>query len=159
MGSENGCIAASPQDSAPALIALDATIVTNNREIPAEEFFAINVERSNILEDGEIVTELKVPVSSRSSFLKYALRKTIDFALVNCAAAETETGLRVVIGGIYPSPIRSEEAEAALSGGITVESAAKAGEAAIESARPFPKNTYKVEIAKTLIKRTLMQLV
>lgn len=158
LGEENGCIAVNPQDSAPALIALNATIVTNNREIAAEEFFHIKVTRSNILEDGEVVTELKVPVATKSAFMKNALRKTIDFALVNCAVAETDAGIRVAVGGVYPSPIHSEAAEAAVEGGISEDSAAQAGEALVAHARPFPKNAYKVEIAKTVVKRTLLQL-
>lgn len=157
-GPEEGCIAASPQDSAPTLIALGATISTSNRDIAAAEFFKANTERSTVLEDGEVVTEVQVPVSKKSAFTKYALRKTIDFAIVNCAVAQTEEGLRIVLGGVAPSPVRVEAAESAVEGGISETSADAAAEAAVESAEPFPKNSYKVEIAKAMVKRALMQL-
>ncbi len=59
---------------------------------------------------------------------------------------------------MYPAPVRSAEAEAAVAGGVTEASAAQAGDAAVASCTPLPKNAYKVEIARTLVKRTLMDL-
>lgn len=153
-----GCIAVNPQDTAPALVALGASIITTQREIPASEFFQATVSRSNILEDGEVVTELSVPKAAKSTYYKYALRKTIDFALVSCAVAETSEGTKVVLGGVYPSPWESEAAEQAIAQGITDASAQAAGDAAVESARPLVKNEYKVEIARTVVKRALLAL-
>lgn len=154
----SGCIAVNPQDTAPALIALGATIVTTQREIPASEFFEVVVSRSNILENGEVVTELKVPKAPQSTYYKYALRKAIDFALVSCAVAETDSGTKVVLGGVYPSPWESEAAEQAVAQGITTDSAQAAGDAAVNDARPLMKNEYKVEIARTVVKRALLAL-
>ena len=158
-GDQDGCYAVSSHDTAPALVALGATVVTTKREVPAEEFFKANGVRSNVLEDGEVVTELKVPKAEKSAFQKFALRKSIDFPLVNCAAAQAADGtVRVALGGVYPAPVRSAEAEAAVAGGVTEASAAQAGDAAVASCTPLPKNAYKVEIARTLVKRTLMDL-
>lgn len=155
-GDDNDCFAASSHDTAPALVALGATVVTTNREVPAEEFFAANGHRSNVLEDGEVVTEFVVPKAPKSAFQKFALRKSIDFPVVNCAVAQTDAGeTRVVLGGVYPAPWRSTEAEAEVAGGITPESAEAAGEAAVSVAKPLGKNAYKVDIARTLVKRTL----
>lgn len=158
-GAQNGCIAVSPHDTAPALVALGATIVTTDREIPAEEFFAANGIRSCVLEEDEIVIEIKVPKTQGSSFEKFALRKSIDFPVVNCAAAyDSEGSLRIVLGGVYPAPIRITAAEAKVSGGITEQSAAEAGDAAVADCTPLSRNAYKVEIARTLVKRTLLGL-
>jgi xanthine dehydrogenase YagS FAD-binding subunit len=158
-GAEQGCIAASPHDTAPALIALDATIVTTKSKYPAADFFAVNVTRSNVLSDGEVVTEIQIPnKETKSAFLKFAERKAIDFPIVNCAVAQTADGIRVVCGGVYPTPLRFEAAEAEVAGGINEASAKKAGDAAVANAKPFPKNTYKVEIARTLVKRTLLEI-
>lgn len=155
-GDDNGCFASSSHDTAPALVALGATVVTTNREVPAEEFFAANGHRSNVLEDGEVVTEFVVPKTAKSAFQKFALRKSIDFPVVNCAVAQNDAGeTRVVLGGVYPAPWRSSEAEAEVAGGITPETAEAAGEAAVSVARPLGKNAYKVDIARTLVKRTL----
>lgn len=159
-GDEDGCFAASSHDTAPVLLALGATMVTTNRELPAEDFFRINGTRSCALVDGEVLTHIVVPKAPRSAFQKFALRKSIDFPVVNCAVVQADDGsVRVALGGVYPSPVRSAAAEAAVAGGITEESAAAAGDAAVADAQPLAKNEYKVEIARTLVKRTLLELV
>lgn len=160
LGIEGGCLAASSHDSAPALVALGATVVTTAREIPAEEFFKANGLQSHVLERGELVKEIRVPKTENSRFEKFALRKSIDFPLVNCAVAEDgEHHVHIVLGACYPSPKRMTEAEEAVSGGITEASAQEAGDAAVSKVMVLSKNEYKVEIARTLVKRTLLRLV
>lgn len=154
-GDDNGCFAVSSHDTAPALVALGSTVVTTKREVPAEEFFGAHGHRSNVLEDGEVVKEFRVPKAEKSAFQKFALRKSIDFPVVNCAVAATGGETRVVLGGVHPAPWRSKEAEEAVAAGVTADSAAKAGEAAVSVAKPLGKNAYKVDIARTLVKRTL----
>lgn len=159
-GDQDGCYAASSHDTAPALVALGASVKTTKREVPAEEFFRANGVRSNVLEDGEVVTDIRVPKAAKSAFLKFALRKSIDFPVVNCAAAQLADGsVRVALGGVYPAPVRSTAAEAAVAGGVSADSAARAADAAVEECKPLAKNAYKVEIARTLVKRTLSELV
>lgn len=159
-GDQDGCYAASSHDTAPALVALGASVKTTKREVPAEEFFRANGVRSNVLEDGEVVTDIRVPKAAKSAFLKFALRKSIDFPVVNCAAAQLADGsVRVALGGVYPAPVRSTAAEAAVAGGVSADSAARAADAAVEDCKPLAKNAYKVEIARTLVKRTLSELV
>lgn len=158
-GVQNGCVAASSHDTAPALIALGATIITSDREVFAEGFFAANGFRSCILEDGEIVTHVRVPKSKKSVFEKFALRKSIDFPIVNCSAAYDSDGkVHVVMGGVFPAPLRLTAAEKAVEKGITEQSAAKAGDDAVADAAPLSGNGYKVEIARTMVKRTLLKL-
>ena len=69
--------------------------------------------------------------------------------LGNAAAARGlyEAGCAVVSS--YPGTPSTE---------ITEELAAAAGEAALEGAEPFEANRYKIQIAKTLVKRTLLEL-
>ncbi|WP_162610909.1 FAD binding domain-containing protein [Gordonibacter sp. An230] len=158
-GDQDGCFASSSHDTAPALVALGAVVKTTKREVPAEEFFKANGVRSNVLEDGEVVTEIRVPKAQKSAFQKFALRKSIDFPVANCAAARLADGsVRVALGGVYPAPVRSASAEAEVVGGIGESSAAKAGDAAVVDCRPLSNNEYKVEIARTLVKRTLLEL-
>jgi xanthine dehydrogenase YagS FAD-binding subunit len=158
-GAEQGCIAASPHDTAPALIALDATIVTSKGSYPAEDFFAVRGIRSNILADGEVVTEIDIPDKGwKSAFTKFAERKAIDFPVVNCAAAQSADGFRIACGGVYPTPLRMAAAEEAVRDGISASSAQAAGDAAVVNAKPLDKSAYKVEIARTLVKRTLLAL-
>lgn len=158
-GDEAGCYAASSHDTAPALVALGATVVTTKRELGAEEFFHVNGVRSNVLDDDEVVTHVLVPKAAKSAFRKFALRKSIDFPVVNCAVAQSADGaVRIALGGVYPSPVRSEAAEAAVAGGIDEASAAAAADAAVAGATPLAKNAYKVEIARTTVKRTLLDM-
>lgn len=101
-GDDNGCFAVSLTTRRPALVALGATVVTTKREVPAEEFFGAHGHRSNVLEDGEVVKEFRVPKAEKSAFQKFALRKSIDFPVVNCAVAATGGETRVVLGGRAP---------------------------------------------------------
>ena len=85
---EKGCYAVHPSDTAPALVVLGATVLTTKRHIKAEDFFEVAVTRTTILDADEIVTEIQLPPPvGKSAFLKFALRKAIDFPIVNCAAA------------------------------------------------------------------------
>ena len=91
------CVAVSPSDTAPALTALDASIVVRNakgeRVVPAEKFFigpAVDIRRMTVLEPGDILTAIRIPktfAGARFYFEKVADRTTWDFALVNIAAA------------------------------------------------------------------------
>jgi xanthine dehydrogenase YagS FAD-binding subunit len=157
-GQLNGCYAVSSQETAPALIALGATVVTTQRSIPIEEFFTAGIPRSNVLADDEIVKEITLPNRNfKSAFTKYALRKAIDFALVSCAVALDEDGsIKVVLGGVYPTPWRSAAAEQAVGASISAASAKSAGDAAVAEATPLAENVYKVEIARALVERTLL---
>ncbi len=79
------CFAVCPSDTAIALGALNATVVTNKRSIPILDFFK---ELENALEDDEIVTEVQVPEpksGTKQVFLKFRTRKTIDFAISSVA--------------------------------------------------------------------------
>ena len=91
-----GCDGVNPSDMAPALVALDAKIVTTQRTIKADEFWVANRGlKPTILEDDEIITEIQISAPNtacRSAFEKFALRKSIDFPIVNCAVAIESDG-------------------------------------------------------------------
>jgi xanthine dehydrogenase YagS FAD-binding subunit len=70
---------------------------------------------------------------------------------------DTIASARVVLGAVAPVPWRSKPAEAALAGKpLTEGTAAAAGEAAVSEAAPMSGNAYKVQIAKTAVKRAIM---
>jgi len=156
-----GCYAVNSSDLAPALIALSAQIVTNKRSVPAEEFFEVSTLSNTVLEDDEIITELCIPAlaeGSKSAFNKMALRKSIDFPIVNCAIV-TGPKPRICLGAVAPIPVRAVKAESALHGKkISKAVAEAAGKAAVEDASPFEATKYKIQIAKTMIKRTLLEM-
>jgi NADPH-dependent glutamate synthase beta subunit-like oxidoreductase len=155
------CYAVSPSDIAPALVALGAKIVTSRRVIDAGEFFAVGTLSNTELEYDEIVTEIQVPAlaeGSKSIFKKMAFRKAIDFPVVNVAIV-TGANPRVALGAVAPTPIRALTAEKLLAGkAITEDVATAVGEAAVIGAQPFEATKYKVQIAKTLVKRALLEI-
>ena len=64
---------------------------------------------------------------------------------------------RVVLGAVAPVPWRSKPAEDALTGKpLNEATATAAGEAAVSEAAPMSGNAYKVQIAKTAVKRAVM---
>lgn len=64
---------------------------------------------------------------------------------------------RIVLGAVAPIPLRAKKAEAYVNGKtITPELAEEAAEIALEGAMPLSKNAYKVQIAKTLVRNSLL---
>ena len=153
------CLAVNNSDIAPALIALDAKIKTTKRSIDAEDFFTAGIEKSTVLEDDELVTEIQVPAGSfKSSFLKFALRKSIDFPIVNCAVmVDQDRNARICINSVYNIPYRATDAEKIITGKeIDKKWAEAAADAAVGGNVEFPKSRYKVQIARALVKRALL---
>ena len=156
-----GCYAVSPSDIAPALIALSAEIVTNKRTLCADDFFDASTLSSTVLDCDEIVTEISIPAlpdGAKSVYKKMALRKSIDFPVVNFAIV-TGSDPRICLGAVAPVPKRATDAEDALRGKKISEAVASAvGEAAVKDTSPFEASKYKAQITKTLIKRALLEL-
>jgi xanthine dehydrogenase YagS FAD-binding subunit len=162
---ENGCYAVHPSDTAPALIALDASVVTTKRTIPAEQFFTVNVRKTTILEEDEIVTRIDIPrtdTPSQSAFLKFALRKSIDFPIANCAVKmslvdKAVAKARICLNAVYVIPYRATEAEEFLVGKVPTEEIIEAAaNVAVSGATPMSRNSYVIQIARTLVKRTIL---
>jgi xanthine dehydrogenase YagS FAD-binding subunit len=162
---EEGCVAVHPSDTAPALIALDASIRTSKRTVKAENFFQVGVSKTTVLDDDEIVTEIQIPTppkNARSAFLKFALRKSIDFPIVNCAVMIASSKgrvekARICLNAVYVTPYRTIKAEEAITGkDLNEANAEAAGGAAVSDAKPLRHNAYMVQVAKFLIKRTIL---
>jgi xanthine dehydrogenase YagS FAD-binding subunit len=163
-----------PSDTAPALVALGATVTiaggARERTVPIAEFFVTprqEARRENILQANEILTAIDVPAApagAKAIYIKEMTRETWDFALCSVAAMLTMgngvvQSARIVLGGVAPRPYRAAQAEAALVGKPLDEtSAAAAGEAAVAGARPLAKNAYKVPLTTAVVKRALLSL-
>lgn len=86
------CVAAASNDSAPALIALDAELLllgkAGERRVRAVDFYTADGIRNTVLEPGEIVVSAAIPVLAgrRSAFEKLRKRGAIDFPLLSIAA-------------------------------------------------------------------------
>lgn len=114
MGTIGGSIANNdPAADYPAgLLGLDATVVTTEREIPAEAFFVGMFE--TVLEPGELIREVRIPIPLRAGYVKFA-QPASRYALVGVMVAETAQGMRVAVTGAGPCVFRVPAMEQALS--------------------------------------------
>lgn len=165
------CVAASPSDTAPALVALDATMVIRSlngeRTLAAEDYFvgpANDIENTTALRPGEILTTVRIPntwANATFYFEKVADRNVWDFALVNVAAAFKVSGgnvedSRIVCGAVQCTPRRVTNVENAIRGqaknAATAESVA---EMATDGARALAHNGFKIPLMQNLVKRAI----
>ncbi|MCZ6476072.1 MAG: xanthine dehydrogenase family protein subunit M [Gammaproteobacteria bacterium] len=165
------CVAVSPSDTAPALVALDARMVVRNadgeREVAAEDYFIgpdVDIERMTILEPGELLTAVRLPsewAGAKFYFEKVADRNTWDFPLVNIAAAMfvesgTITRIRIAAGAVECVPRRLTVVEEVVTGSPqNAETAALAGQAAVRGATPLNYNHFKIPLLENLVKRAI----
>lgn len=161
-----GCYSVNASDISPVLVALDAEIRTTKKTLPAAELFTEKLKVKDMLDPDELVTEIDIPVREGVSahYDKFRLRDSVDFAMVSLASAyELEGGViksaRLVFGGVAPVPLRREAAESYLTGKApTEETAEEAARIALEGAVPFEKNAYKVQVAMSLVKQSVLRL-
>jgi len=165
------CVAVSPSDTAPALVALDAKMVIRSskgeRVASAEEFFIgpkTDITRMTALKPEEILTAIRIPNSwagARFYFEKVADRDAWDFALVNVAAAIViSNGVversRIACGGVSAVPRRLTVVEEVIRGKPAGEEIAKlAGQSAIRGARPLNYNQFKIPLMANLVTRAV----
>ena len=163
-----------PSDTAPALVALDATLrivgPAGERELSAAEFFVLprqNAAQENVLANDEMLASVHIPAArpgTRSVYQKVLDREAWTHAVVSAAVVLEMDGqvcrsARVVLGGVAPIPWRLPEVEKLLGGQrITEDLAAKAGEQAVAGARALSKNGYKIPLTKNLMRRTVLDL-
>jgi xanthine dehydrogenase YagS FAD-binding subunit len=163
-----------PSDLAPALQALGAALEIygpgGRREQPVEGFFQYpdeNLRGENLLQSDEVLTRIRVPalqMGTRSAYLKFREKQSLDFALSSVAAVLVMDGkkvesARLVLGGVAPIPYRVPKAEAELEGRtLSAESIGRAAEVAVEGALPLSDNEFKVALTRNLIRRALESL-
>jgi xanthine dehydrogenase YagS FAD-binding subunit len=134
------CASAHPSDVAAALLALRATLRTNRRELPLAELYRLptadDVSTTTLGAD-ELILELEYEQPIASTYLKAMDRRRYAFAIVGVAAARYESGTTLVLAGVAPVPWALE------------------GEGELQLATPLAGNAYKLDIAKTLVRRAL----
>ena len=165
------CVAVSPSDTAPALIALDAKMVIRSRSgervVDAEQYFvgpAIEITRMTVLRPGELLTAIRIPATwagAQFYFEKVRDRQVWDFPLVNVASAMKASGgqiqqLRLAVGAVAATPLRLTAVETAVAGRQrNEETADMAGRLAVEGAQPLRYNGYKIPLMRNLVKRAI----
>jgi xanthine dehydrogenase YagS FAD-binding subunit len=163
-----------PSDTAPALVALDATFrivgPSGERVVQAAEFFVLprdNAARENVLGTEDVLASIQIPAArrgTRSTYHKILDREAWTHAVVSAAVVlemdqDVCRSARIVLGGVAPIPWRLPQVERLLAGQrITPDLAAKAAEEAVAGARPLEKNAYKIPLTKGVVRRTLLEL-
>src|SRR5215470_10988198 len=125
------CVAVSPSDTAPALVALEAAMVVRSargeRVVPAEAYFVgpgIDITRMTALAPGELLTAIRIPATwagAQFYFEKVRDRQAWDFPLVNVASALKGSqarieAARIVVGAVAATPKRLPAVEQAIIG-------------------------------------------
>ncbi len=141
---------------------------SGEREVVADDFFVMpdrNMWAENILEPNELLTHVILPAEENQHNASYEVRfkQSHDWPLCLASVALTMEGdnvksARVVMGAVAPVPWRSHSAEEVLVGQpITEELAARAAEAALSDAKPMSQNAYKIQIARTTVRRAILK--
>ena len=165
------CVAVSPSDTAPALVALEAQMVVRStrgeRVIAAQDYFVgpgIDIMHMTQLQPGDILTAIRIPstfAGAQFYFEKVRDRQVWDFPLVNVASALKISGgkiddARIVVGAVSATPKRLANVEAAIKGKARDEATADmAGKMAVEGATTLRYNGYKVPLMRNLVKRAI----
>ena len=173
-GSGGICYIVHPSDTAPSLVALNATARVAGpkgvREVPLEKFHVLpeeDVRRETVLEPNEIVAEIRIPppaAGTRSAYRKVRARRSWDFALAGVALALRFDGRRVVdsrvvLSGAAPVPWRSTEVEQAIRGRqLNSTAIAAASKAVVSGAQPLEKNGYKLPMFQGVIEEELTRM-
>jgi carbon-monoxide dehydrogenase medium subunit len=100
-------------DYPAAVLGLDATIVTDRREIAADAFFRGLFETA--LESNEVITALRFPIPSAGGYAKFKSPAS-RYAIVGVCVVKTPGYVRVAVTGAGPGVFRVPEMEAALAG-------------------------------------------
>jgi xanthine dehydrogenase YagS FAD-binding subunit len=165
-----------PSDLAPALMCLGATLTIagpggKTRSVPLDKFFTLpqdgDLLKENVLEPGEIITQIFVPNSAyagRSTYLKFREKGSLDFAISAVAMALTTKGntvseTHIVLGGVAPKPWPAPAAEAALNGkALSADNIEAAAQASTQGSIPLEQNGYKVPLTQALVRRAANML-
>lgn len=103
-----------------AVLGTGATIVTNAREIAADDYFQGMF--TTALEEGEIITSVRFPIPEKAAYAKF-LQPASRFALTGVFVAKYASGVRVAVTGASEGGVfRWAEAEAALSSSFDADS-------------------------------------
>ena len=165
------CVAVSPSDTAPALVALEAQMVIRSadgeRVVNAEDYFVgpgIDITHMTVLKPDELLTAIRIPstwAGAEHYFEKVRDRPVWDFPLVNIASVKVVNGgaierIRIAQNGVAAHPWRLTQVESAIAGKPADESTAEiAGAMAIEGSVPLRYNGYKIPLMRNLVKRAI----
>lgn len=136
--------------------------------LPLEYFYITprtNSQGHTVLKPGQFITHVWLPAAEniRSATYEVLQLEGLDWPLAAAAAClDIEGGMvrnaRIVMGHVAPVPWIAHEAGRLLVGRpVTEETAATAGDMAVAAATPLSMNDYKVQVARTAVKRAVLK--
>ena len=164
------CVAPHPSTMAAALLAYDATIITDKRSaLTIGEVLGdgANAAADNRLASGEMIRAVQLPpplAGERALYRRAISRSHAEWPLVEvCARAVVSAGafqlIRITAGGIAPIPLRLSVTEAALQGKpASAANIANAAKQAIAGAKPLPMTGYKLDLLSGVVHDLLERL-
>ena len=105
-------------DYPAAVLGLNATVRTNQREIAADDFFLGMFETA--LGDAEVITAVSFPKPARAGYMKFP-NPASRYAIVGVMVAQTAGGVRVAVTGAGPCVFRARDFEQALASSFTAD--------------------------------------
>ncbi|GGB60879.1 FAD binding domain-containing protein [Blastomonas aquatica] len=170
LGTSEACIATYPGDMAVAMLALDAVVLVDGpggaREIPIARFHrqpGDDPSRDNVLEDGELITAVRLPAPTGGVqvYRKVRDRASYAFALVSVAADVTMVQGRIArcalaFGSLGTVPWRDAAVEDLLVGETPSPALyTRAAEVLLKDARGFGANDFKIPLTARALAATL----
>jgi xanthine dehydrogenase small subunit len=160
-------------DAAPALLALDATLVlasvAGEREVPLAGYFT--GYRETFKQPGELIKSIRIPtpVAPLSAFHKIAKRRFDDISSVAIAfalqlsggddgGAPTVGDIKIGIGGAAATPLRATSTEAALNGNPwTRDLVAEAADVMAREGTPMSDHRASAEYRTAMLRTSLLK--
>jgi len=164
------CVAPHPSTMAAALLAYEATIITDRRSgLTIAELLGdgSNGAADHALASGEMIRSVQLPAplpDERALYKRAISRSHAEWPLVEvCARAVVSAGafqfIRITAGGIAPIPLRLSASEAVVQGKpANPATIAKAAEQATVGARPLPMTGYKLDLLVGVVHDLLERL-
>lgn len=155
MGTLGGSIANNDPaaDYPAALVGLGATVKTNQREIPADDFFTGMFMTA--LEPGEIIVSVRFPKPKRAAYMKFS-NPASRYAIVGVFVADTGSGVRVAVTGAGACVFRVAEMEKALGTKFSPEAVAGISVASDDlNADMHASAAYRAHLVTVMAKRAV----
>jgi len=165
------CHIVHPSSLAVPAIALGAAFrvigPAGEREVAAGDYFVMpdrDPRCETVLQPNELMTHMILPAPGavRSATYEVRFKRSSDWPIATASVALDMSGTkiraaRVVMGAVAPVPWRVQAAERVLIGrAITEQAAMEASDAAVQDAKPMTGNGYKVQVARTAVKRAVI---
>ena len=166
------CAMVHPSSTAVPLLAMNAEVELTSkrgkRKVLMSDFYVPpekSLNNETVVQPGELITSIFVPApapGTRSAYQKYGEKESFDWPLADAGVVLVMDGSHcrkasIVLGVAAPTPIRSEAAEALLTGKTIDEATARAAaRAAMQGATPLSQNSFKTQLFQTAIYRTIL---